>query len=115
MMKVIIKEDLLNKLEMECPDLTGEKKKSRIARWTREGFSHAMGIVNKHFAFEAKPEKYCYNDNKTYHEVDEFRCSACGIHIEDWNRVVQENPVYIKEYRFKYCPECGAKVTGEEK
>lgn len=53
------------------------------------------------------------NENQKYHEVDEFRCSECGLHLEDWTRYVHDedsDDVYAQEYVFKRCPECGAKV-----
>lgn len=57
---------------------------------------------------------HAMNVNKTYHEVDEFRCSNCGIHIENWDTwyppTEVENEERYSEYAFKYCPNCGAKI-----
>lgn len=66
---------------------------------------------------EAVPVVHGFNDNRNYHECDEFRCSECGLHLEDWNRHVYDEELddeFIKEYVFKYCPECGAKIGGAE-
>ena len=60
-----------------------------------------------------EPVKHGRNENQKFHEVDEFRCSECGLHLEDWTRYVHDedsDDVYAKEYGFKYCPECGAKI-----
>ena len=49
------------------------------------------------------------------HPVDEFICSKCGIHLEEWVRVVIDEEVddtYYREYAFKFCPECGADMRG---
>lgn len=50
---------------------------------------------------------FCENENENYSEVDEFRCSACGLHLEDWTRIEEECRY---EYTLKFCPECGRKV-----
>ena len=47
---------------------------------------------------------------------DEFICKRCGIHLNDYIKVVmdEDNDGYIDEqhyeYEPKFCPECGAKV-----
>lgn len=54
------------------------------------------------------------NVNENYSDYDEFRCSRCGLHLEDWTRIVYEdNETIYPEYAFKYCPECGAKIEVE--
>lgn len=45
------------------------------------------------------------NDGQ-YFEADDFVCSNCGIHIEDWVGRDEENCAY--EYVFRFCPNCGA-------
>lgn len=48
---------------------------------------------------------------------DKFVCKNCGLHLEDWCQVSNEEyeDGYIdkirSEYIFKFCPECGAKIT----
>ena len=62
---------------------------------------------------DAEPVRHGHNENREYHEVDEFRCSECGLHLEDWTRYVYDedsDEEYAQEYVFKHCPECGAKV-----
>ena len=62
---------------------------------------------------DAEPVQHGHNENQDYHEVDEFRCSECGLHLEDWTRYVHDedcDDVYAKDYAFKYCPDCGAKM-----
>ena len=74
-------------------------------------------IVKEQPTIEAVPVVHGFNDNRNYHECDEFRCSECGLHLEDWNRHVYDEELddeFIKEYVFKYCPECGAKIGGAE-
>ena len=65
---------------------------------------------------DVEPVRHGHNENKEYHEADEFRCSECGLHLEDWTRYVYDedsDEEYTQEYVFKYCPECGAKIVGE--
>lgn len=62
---------------------------------------------------DAEPVRHGHNENKEYHEADEFRCSECGLHLEDWTRYVYDedsDEEYAQEYVFKRCPECGAKI-----
>lgn len=52
--------------------------------------------------------------------TDQFICKNCGIWIEDFSKVIFEeyDDGYVDklyyEYRFKFCPECGAKIKGEK-
>ena len=65
---------------------------------------------------EAEPVRRGHNENREYHEADEFICSECGLHLEDWTRYVcdeDSNEEYVQEYVFKRCPECGAMIVGE--
>lgn len=66
--------------------------------------------------FDAEPVRYCNNIGQ-YNKADEFVCSECGLHLEDWTRYVYDedyNEEYVQEYVFKRCPECGAKVDAED-
>ena len=56
--------------------------------------------------------KKCHNENHDYAERDQFVCSNCGIELQDWLRVEHEDNGYTTyhQYKFKYCPNCGAKV-----
>lgn len=48
---------------------------------------------------------------------DKFVCKNCGLHLEDWCKIINEEyeDGYIdktrSEYIFKFCPECGTKIT----
>ena len=63
-------------------------------------------------AADVVPVVHGYNDNQEYYATDEFRCSVCGLHLEDWIRLDDEGNCY--EYEFKYCPKCGAKMDEDE-
>ena len=48
-----------------------------------------------------------------YDDCDQFVCSECGIELQDWHRVEREEDdgdVTYHEYRFRFCPNCGAKM-----
>ena len=65
---------------------------------------------------DAEPVRRGRNENREYHEADEFICSECGLHLEDWTRYVYDeysDEEYAQEYVFKHCPECGARIVGE--
>lgn len=73
----------------------------------------AIEALEKAPTVEAEQVRHGHNENQEYHEVDEFRCSECGLHLEDWTRYVYDEDSgekYAQEYVFKRCPECGAKI-----
>lgn len=51
----------------------------------------------------------------TLAESDQFICSKCGIHLQDWVRVEVEadGDLGIYEYVFNFCPNCGADMRKE--
>ena len=56
----------------------------------------------------------CGENIGTLHPVDEFVCSECGIVLEGWTRVIideDDGEMFFYEYEFKYCPNCGAKMS----
>ena len=66
---------------------------------------------------DVEPVRHGHNANEKYHAVDEFRCSECGIHIEDWTAFFEDEDdgEYTAEYEFRYCPNCGARMDGDKK
>lgn len=48
-----------------------------------------------------------------YHPVDDFVCSHCGIHLQEWIRYVDDGDSYeiAMEYEFRYCPNCGREIV----
>lgn len=62
--------------------------------------------------------KKAHNNNEDYAECDQFVCSNCGIELQDWHRVERDEDdgeISYHEYRFKYCPNCGAEMESEDK
>ena len=65
------------------------------------------------------------NDNTCTHigdiaQCDQFICSECGIHLEDWRMLVEvgyddgyTDEMVNYEYEFKFCPNCGRKIVEE--
>lgn len=47
------------------------------------------------------------NDGKFF-EADEFICSNCGLHLEDWVGRDTDGSAY--EFAFRFCPNCGGEV-----
>lgn len=56
-------------------------------------------------------EKHCTNVGTDYAETDQFICSNCEIHLEDWTEVDEGGNAH--EYVFRFCPNCGAMVVKE--
>lgn len=52
------------------------------------------------------------NIGTDYNECDQFICRECGIHLQDWVRIDEDDydDGIVHEYVFKYCPHCGAKI-----
>jgi hypothetical protein len=51
-----------------------------------------------------------------YDDCDQFVCSECGIELQDWHRVERDEDggdVTYHEYRFRFCPNCGADMRPE--
>lgn len=53
----------------------------------------------------------CYNINTGYPESYEFFCSNCGIQLRGWYSIEHHpDDIEYKDYEFKYCPNCGARI-----
>ena len=53
-----------------------------------------------------------------YDEVDQFVCSECGIELQNWVRVERDEDdgdETYHEYRFNFCPNCGADMREKNK
>lgn len=67
--------------------------------------------------------KKCENigdKNNPLHEVDQFVCSNCGLHLEDWVEVYYDDdwgfttePTYY-DYALEHCPHCGCEVADND-
>lgn len=91
-----------------------EYKKGYMSGYTagRNGFKPKGGLKNM---ADIKPLT-CTNDAKDYAEFDQFVCSRCGIHLEDW-KLIDESDIdngITHDYVFKFCPNCGARVKGAD-
>lgn len=52
------------------------------------------------------------NIGTDYGEQDQFICSECGIHLQDWIRIDEDDyeDGVVHEYVFRFCPNCGKKL-----
>lgn len=67
-------------------------------------------------ASNAEPVRHGKNVGTDYDEVDQFVCSECGIELQGWYRVEHDEDDGEEthhEYRFRCCPQCGARVDAE--
>lgn len=82
--------------------------------------SEDLRVVAKTPAFEAvmgelgyKKVKHGRNIATEYDDVDEFICSECGLHLENWVSVEVDEDTGEKayhEFRLRRCPCCGAQI-----
>ena len=76
---------------------------------------HFLEIVDDSPAADVAPVKRGRNIGEDYAEQDQFVCSECGIELQDWVRVEQDEDdgeETFHEYVLRYCPNCGAKMGG---
>ncbi|MGN0491069.1 hypothetical protein [Ruminococcus sp.] len=58
----------------------------------------------------ADVQKVRHGKNVTpFHPADEFICSECGVAFKEMSEYIIEDDVY-REFYFKFCPNCGAKM-----
>ena len=101
----------------ETAEFTGATEAEAIAAWnTRKEPITIMSPITTVSAGEPQtyvPLRTCENESE-WNEVDGFVCSVCGIRLEGWSKIVEdEEQEFYYEYAFKYCPNCGAKVVEE--
>lgn len=59
------------------------------------------------------PKKISTNIGTDYDDTDQFVCSNCGIHLQNWVQVEvdeDDGEETHREYSLRYCPHCGARV-----
>lgn len=108
MSDLISRELLLNAMEKRY-----QYARKRVPDTLTQGFIQMEKLIKQQPTIEAVPVVHGFNDNRKFHEVDEFRCSVCGLHLEDWQRCIHDeetNDVHFQGFVFKYCPNCGAKM-----
>lgn len=52
--------------------------------------------------------KTCKNIGTEYADTDQFICSNCEIHLQDWVRIEDDGDLH--EFVIRFCPNCGAEV-----
>ena len=78
---------------------------------TEDAAMEILWAVDKIPTADVAPVVHGHNKNLKYAKCDEFRCSVCGIHLEDWNLYDEDD--WGSEFVFKFCPNCGAKMDGD--
>lgn len=74
-------------------------------------------IIDLQPTVEAEPIRHGRNIATEYDDVDEFVCSECGLHLENWVSVEVDEDTGEKtyhEFRLRRCPYCGARMDEVE-
>lgn len=78
---------------------------------------HSMAVILLDIITQIHKEKtltknITINIGEDYADCDQFVCEECGLHLQDWVRIDDDDfdDGIVHEYVFKYCPECGAKI-----
>lgn len=86
-------------------------ERNGLLKWAREFYPEqkvfASAVIN---APTADVQEVRHGKNVTpFHPADEFICSECGIAFKEMSEYIIEDDVY-REFYFKFCPNCGAKM-----
>ena len=91
-------------MSRRCSDMDLIDREALVAEWKSKlkrlipdsdgmhsiSLEKAIEALEKAPTVDAEPVRHGHNKNKEYHEVDEFICSECGLHLEDWTRYVYD-------------------------
>ena len=94
---------------MKCPVCNGKGFVHNALGNFEEDCGHCNGTG------KVCEEKICTNIGTDYADTDQFICSRCGIHLQSWMRVENDECDGYEtyhEYRLQYCPNCGARIKG---
>lgn len=80
--------------------------------FVRRGLNIAYSIIKNQPTADVQEVRHGKNVTP-FHPADEFICSECGIAFKDISEYIIEDDVY-REFYFKFCPNCGAKMDGKE-
>lgn len=98
---------------LECPLCGVCKCTCFTGEHSEEEFAAFIEAVEEHSSIPPADMKlvvYAENVADEYADCDQFICSECGIHLQDWVRIDEEDyqDRIVHEYVFKFCPNCGA-------
>lgn len=67
-------------------------------------------------SIKAVEPKHGENIGTDYAECDQFICSECGIHLQGWVRIDEDDydDGIVHEYEFRFCPNCGARMFAKD-
>ena len=79
-----------------------------------DGLTDAYSLICQSPVADVVERKTGKNVATEYDDYDQFVCSECGIELQDWHRVERDEDdgdVTYHEYRFRFCPNCGANLN----
>lgn len=87
------------------------KSKCEVAKTADFVGTKIIEYINEMPSVVVVEVKHGKNLNDEFYETDQFICSECGLHLQDWERIIVDGE--IEEFEFNFCPKCGADMRGE--
>ena len=114
MAEYIDREKLRQKMYQEAFVKDSDLQRWDSGCWIR--YKLFENVLEKTEVADVQPVKYGRNIAAEYDGVDQFVCSECGIELQNWVRIERDEDDGDEahhEYRFNFCPNCGADMRGE--
>lgn len=111
-MRLIDADELMNMMYHEAFETDSGLQKWDSGCWIR--YKMLENVIKKVPRITGHMIELCENKNDKYDSCDQFVCSECGIELQGWRKVTEDDGETVcSEYEFRFCPNCGRSVANE--